>query len=81
MRPVTISECEAVDERSPSAQPARRLRNLTDHAERIDLEREQLELLNASGLPIITLPALPQGADSGSIRELADLFSEQGMAR
>lgn len=52
-----------------------------DHAHRVDLEREQLELLDASGLPIITLPALPQGADSGSIRELADLISEQGMAR
>lgn len=52
-----------------------------DHAQRVDLEREQLELLTASGLAIITLPALPQGADAGSIRELADLLVVQGMVR
>ena len=51
-----------------------------DHAHRVDLEREQLELLTASGLPIVTLPALPEGADAGSIRQLADLIAAQGMA-
>ncbi|MEP7331558.1 MAG: ArsA-related P-loop ATPase [Terracoccus sp.] len=50
-----------------------------DHAHRVDLEREQLELLTASGLPIVTLPALPEGADAGSIRQLADLIAAQGM--
>ncbi|MDN5769197.1 MAG: AAA family ATPase [Humibacillus sp.] len=50
-----------------------------DHAHRVDLEREQLELLSASGLPIVTLPALPEGADAGSIRQLADLMAAQGM--
>ena len=45
-----------------------------DHAHRVDLEREQLALLEESGLPIVILPALSEGVDSGSIRELADLL-------
>ncbi|MFC7596398.1 ArsA-related P-loop ATPase [Terrabacter sp. GCM10028922] len=45
-----------------------------DHAQRVDLEREQLALLEATGLPIVQLPALPGGVDSGSVRELADLL-------
>jgi len=45
-----------------------------DHALRVDLEREQLALLEATGLPIIELPALPGGVDSGSVRELAELL-------
>jgi anion-transporting ArsA/GET3 family ATPase len=50
-----------------------------DHALRVDLEREQLSLLEDSGLPILTLPALAQGVDSGSVHELAALLLEQGM--
>ena len=46
-----------------------------DHAQRIDLEREQLALLQATGLPIVQLPALPGGVDAGSIRELAGLLA------
>jgi anion-transporting ArsA/GET3 family ATPase len=45
-----------------------------DHAQRVDLEREQRTLLEETGLPIIELPALPEGIDSGSVRELADLL-------
>ena len=36
-------------------------------------------LLEATGLPIVTLPALAQGVDSGSVHELAGLLVEQGM--
>ncbi|NUQ32891.1 MAG: ATPase, partial [Dermatophilaceae bacterium] len=50
------------------------LEEARDHAQRIDLEREQRELLEATGLPIVELPALPGGVDSGSVRELADLL-------
>ena len=50
-----------------------------DHALRVDLERDQLALLEATGLPIVTLPALAQGVDSGSVHELAGLLVEQGM--
>lgn len=48
-----------------------------DHAQRVDLEREQLALLEATGLPLIQLPALPEGVDSGSVRELAELVLAQ----
>jgi len=37
-------------------------------------------LLEGTGLPIVTLPALPQGVDSGSVHELAGLLAEQGIA-
>ena len=50
-----------------------------DHAHRVDLEREQLALLEETGLPIVTLPLIPEGVDSGSIRELADILVEEGM--
>jgi anion-transporting ArsA/GET3 family ATPase len=50
------------------------LEEARDHAQRIDLEREQLALLEATGLPIVQLPALASGVDSGSVRELADLL-------
>jgi hypothetical protein len=45
-----------------------------EHAQRVDLEREQRALLEEAGLPIVELPALPEGVDSGSVRELADLL-------
>ncbi|TQM64588.1 arsenite efflux ATP-binding protein ArsA [Humibacillus xanthopallidus] len=51
-----------------------------DHALRVDLEREQLALLEGTGLPIVTLPALSQGVDSGSVHELAGMLVDQGMA-
>ncbi len=50
-----------------------------DHALRVDLEREQLALLEATGLPIVLLPALHGGIDAGSIREVADLLLDGGM--
>ena len=52
-----------------------------DHALRVDLEREQLALLEATGLPIITLPLLPEGVDAVSVRELAEILVEEGMLR
>ena len=45
-----------------------------DHAQRVDLEREQRALLEEAGLPIVELPMLPDGVDSGSVRELADVL-------
>ncbi|MEO7753431.1 MAG: ArsA-related P-loop ATPase [Terracoccus sp.] len=50
-----------------------------DHALRVDLEREQLALLEATGLPVVQVPALSGGVDSGSIRELADVLVAEGM--
>ncbi len=50
-----------------------------DHALRVDLEGEQLALLEATGLPVVRVPALSGGVDSGSIRELADVLVAEGM--
>ena len=50
-----------------------------DHALRVDLESEQLALLEGTGLPIVTLPALPEGVDSGSVHELAAMLIDQRM--
>ena len=50
-----------------------------DHALRVDLEQEQLALLEATGLPVVRVPALSGGVDSGSIRELADVLVAEGM--
>ena len=50
------------------------LEEARDHALRVDLEREQLALLEDTGLPLIQLPALPEGVDAGSVRELAELL-------
>ena len=50
-----------------------------DHALRVDLEREQLALLEATGLSVVQVPALSGGVDSGSIRELADVLVAEGM--
>lgn len=48
-----------------------------DHAHRVDLEREQLALLQETGLPLLLLPALPGGVDPGSVRELADILWDE----
>ncbi|WP_051518626.1 ArsA-related P-loop ATPase [Intrasporangium chromatireducens] len=52
-----------------------------NHALRVDLEREQLAILEETGLPIYQLPALPDGIDPGEVRELADALIEQGMVK
>jgi len=49
------------------------LEQARDHAHRVDLESEQLDLLEQTGLPLILLPAFPEGVDSGSVRELGDI--------
>jgi hypothetical protein len=38
-----------------------------------------MALLQATGLPLITLRALPGGVDAVAVRELADLLADQGM--
>jgi anion-transporting ArsA/GET3 family ATPase len=57
------------------------LEEARDHALRVELEREQLAILRETGLPIVTLPALPDGVDPVAVRELADLLIDQGMGR
>ncbi len=50
-----------------------------DHAVRVALEAEQLEVIDALGRPTFRLPLLTDGADASSVRELADLLTDQGM--
>ncbi len=50
-----------------------------DHAMRVQLEAEQLEVVQALQRPTYRLPALPEGVDASAVRELADLLTEQGM--
>jgi len=48
------------------------LQQAEDHNARVDLEAEQLEVVLSLGQPVITLPALPEGIDLGSLYELAE---------
>ncbi|MBA2558829.1 MAG: ATPase, partial [Propionibacteriales bacterium] len=48
------------------------------HAERVILEREQRALLDDTGLPIVTLPYLADGADLGGLYDLAEELCESG---
>ena len=48
------------------------LQQADDHNVRVDLEAEQLEVVLSLGQPVITLPALPEGIDLGSLYELAE---------
>lgn len=57
------------------------LEEAADHAHRVDLEREQLALLTETGLPIISIPLLPDGVDAGSIREIAAILASEGMVQ
>lgn len=51
---------------------------LADHAVRVVAEQECRETLEATGLPIVTLPYLVDGVDLGGVYELSALLTEQG---
>jgi anion-transporting ArsA/GET3 family ATPase len=48
------------------------------HAERVALEAEQLELLESSGRPLVTLPYLADGMDLGGLYALTEELCESG---
>jgi anion-transporting ArsA/GET3 family ATPase len=52
----------------------------TDHALRVQLEREQRGELAGIGRPMAELPALPGGIDLGALYDLAEMLGEQGVA-
>jgi anion-transporting ArsA/GET3 family ATPase len=56
------------------------LKEGAEHADRVALQREQTAIVKATGRPVYHLPALPEGTETGGIRELADLLAEQGIA-
>ena len=51
------------------------------HAERVQLEDEQLAVLRQVGLPLVTVPYLVDGIDPDAVAEIADLLVEEGMIR
>lgn len=55
------------------------LEEAADHAERLALEDDMLVAIADQGLPMLHLPALTDGVESGGIAVLADLLLEQGV--
>ncbi|MBK6441727.1 MAG: AAA family ATPase [Actinomycetales bacterium] len=55
------------------------LDQVREHAERVDLEVEQLAVLQDLGQPLVTVPFLIDGIDLDAITEIADLLGDQGM--
>ena len=51
------------------------LAEASDHAERVDLEVNELQRLTEQGLPLFVLPLLPGGIDLGALYELAAIMT------
>ncbi len=51
-----------------------------EHAVRTELQGEQQKLLEATGLPLLRLPFVPEGIDADVVRELAGILAEQGIS-
>jgi anion-transporting ArsA/GET3 family ATPase len=54
------------------------VREATDHAQRVALERREQVRIDDLALPTVNLPLLTTGIDLGSLYELADLLTEGG---
>lgn len=52
-----------------------------DHAQRLDLQARQREVVAGAGVPTVDLPQLVDGVDLGGLYELAAALREQGVAR
>lgn len=52
------------------------LAEAADHAQRVALERREMQRIEVLGLPTFVLPLLPGGVDLGGLYELADLLNE-----
>lgn len=50
-----------------------------DHAQRVDLERREMQRINELHLPTIALPMLPDGIDLGGLYELCQLIRQAGV--
>ncbi|MFN8082446.1 MAG: hypothetical protein U0Q19_23065, partial [Kineosporiaceae bacterium] len=51
-----------------------------EHAQRVQLEREQRAVLTGLNRPLVELPALAEGIDLGALYDLAERLTEQGPA-
>ena len=54
------------------------LAEAADHAQRVALERWEMQRIDMIGLPTFVLPLLPGGVDLGGLYELADLLDQAG---
>jgi anion-transporting ArsA/GET3 family ATPase len=54
------------------------VREATDHAQRVALERREQVRIDELDLPTVTLPLLTSGIDLGALYELADLLTDGG---
>lgn len=52
-----------------------------DHAQRLDLQARQREVVAGAGVPTVDLPQLVDGVDLGGLYELAAALRQQGVAR
>jgi anion-transporting ArsA/GET3 family ATPase len=55
------------------------LREASDHAQRVALERREMARIVDAGLPTFVLPLLPAGIDLGGLYELADGLADGGI--
>jgi anion-transporting ArsA/GET3 family ATPase len=55
------------------------LAEASDHAERVDLEVNELQRLTEQDLPLFVLPLLPSGIDLGALYELAAIMTAYGI--
>ena len=55
------------------------LAEASDHAERVDLEVNELQRLTEQELPLFVLPLLPGGIDLGALYELATIMTAHGI--
>jgi anion-transporting ArsA/GET3 family ATPase len=73
------ADLKSVSVRTSATMVAGLLEEAAEHADRVELQREQEAVLLDQGRQVYRLPLLPEGTDAGGIRVLADALIEQGM--
>ena len=73
------ADLKSVSVRTSAAMVAGLLEQAAEHADRVALQQEQEAILLDQGRQVYRLPLLPEGTDTGGIRVLADVLTEQGM--
>ena len=63
----------------PSQVAAALVLEAQDHAQRVDLERREIQRIDELGLPTLMLPMLPDGIDLGALYELCRIMREAGV--
>ena len=63
----------------PSQVAAALVLEAQDHAQRVDLERREMQRIDELGLPTLMLPMMPDGIDLGALYELSRIMRESGV--